>query len=188
MKHAIPTYQATLDTESIIRLYRNDIQTITKACHNCANYGKYWTCPPFSFDITKYISKWKMVNIYLYAIDVPENIQYSSDGESMNWLRNERVDIERDLLEKEMELSGMYCSVGGTCIHCERCTRNNNNCNNSSRCIHPELMRPPLEAFGFNVCDIMHDLFDVSPQWAVKPATMPEKLHLLGAVFHNGTK
>lgn len=70
---------------------------------------------------------------------------------------------------------------GGTCIHCPEgsCTRPE-----GRPCRHPELVRPSLEACGFDVARTASELFGIELKWG-SGGRMPEYLTLVCGFFHD---
>ena len=69
----------------------------------------------------------------------------------------------------------------GTCIHCPEgsCTRPE-----GRPCRHPELVRPSLEACGFDVARTASELFGIELKWS-SGGRMPEYLTLVCGFFHD---
>ncbi|MBO3800355.1 MAG: DUF2284 domain-containing protein [Candidatus Brockarchaeota archaeon] len=101
-----------------------------KCQYGCSEYGKRLTCPPYS--------------------PTPEQMRKILSGYSSaillrfepTWKNVHRVvaELERGLL------SGYYSAFGlasGPCPFCKKCNLRN--------CIHPELARPSMEAYGIDV-------------------------------------
>ena len=97
------------------------------------------------------------------------------------FLRPQRVELEERLLELERTHHGLACTFIGKCLHCEDecCSRRQ-----GKPCRHPKLVRPSLEAYGFDVAKTLSELFDIELQWS-QNGSLPEYLVLVCGVFYN---
>lgn len=79
----------------------------------------------------------------------------------------ERQRLERRLLEMERQYGGRSFAYVGTCIHCPEgsCTRPEGQARR-----HPELVRPSLEACGFDVARTASELFGIEMKWGAEAA------------------
>lgn len=155
-----------------IRGYR-DAERIGGYCRQCGNYGRLWSCPPFDFDVDAAISKWRNVLIVACRIEIPKG------NNGMAELRDVRRKLERKLLDLEASVGGLAFGFSGECLHCQACSRPS-----GIICRHPESVRPALEAYGFDVCRTISDLFGFSLEWSAD-GSIPRHLTLVGALFHN---
>ena len=91
----------------------------------------------------------------------------------------ERQRLERRLLEMERQYGGRSFAYVGTCIHCPEgsCTRPE-----GRPCRHPELVRPSLEAFGFDISLTLGRLFGLELKWGHNGCA-PDYLVLVSALF-----
>ena len=69
----------------------------------------------------------------------------------------------------------------GTCLYCPEgtCTRPE-----AKPCRHPELVRPSLEACGFDIAHTTSELFGIELKWGTD-GSLPEYLTLVCGFFHN---
>lgn len=84
----------------------------------------------------------------------------------------------------EREHGGMALGFAGTCIYCpetEKCSRLID-----QPCRHPDLARPSLESFGFDIGKTTSELFNIPLLWG-KDDKMPEYLTLVCGFFTNAT-
>lgn len=90
-----------------------------------------------------------------------------------------RGQYEEEMLAEEAKRSGRAALFTGLCPHCGEavCARRE-----GKPCRHPNLVRPSLEALGFNLCQISNELFGTEILWA-KDNRSPEYMCLIGAVF-----
>ena len=69
----------------------------------------------------------------------------------------------------------------GSCLYCPEgtCTRPE-----AKPCRHPELVRPSLEACGFDIARTTSELFGIELKWGTD-GSLPEYLTLVCGFFHN---
>jgi predicted metal-binding protein len=92
--------------------------------------------------------------------------------------------IEKELLELEHRYGGRAFAYVGKCLYCpdSECARK---CNRP--CLHPDKVRPSLEAFGFDIARTLSELFGIELLWG-KNDILPEYLVLVSGLFHNSTE
>lgn len=56
--------------------------------------------------------------------------------------------------------------------------------NATAPCLHPDKVRPSLEAFGFDIGRTLSELFGIRLLWG-KDGILPEYLMLVSGLFHN---
>lgn len=80
-------------------------------------------------------------------------------------IKPERFRIEKELLEVECRYGGRAFAYVGNCLYCHgsECTRK---CDRP--CLHPDKVRPSLEAFGFDIPRIHSELFGIELLWGRK--------------------
>ena len=93
----------------------------------------------------------------------------------------ERRRLEQQLLGMERQYGGLSFAYVGTCLHCPEgtCTRPD-----GKPCRHPELVRPSLEACGFDIGKTTAELFGIDLKWGTD-GKLPEYLTLVCGFFHN---
>ena len=175
---ASENYTVTIPTERYLQEYR-DADRFIGFCKECSNYGKSWSCPPFDKDWTPELKKYEFVSLYLTKI-YPQ-AEGLSINDSQKVMRSDRERMERELREIERQSGGLAFAFAGTCLYCPEgtCSRKQ-----GSPCRHPELVRPALEAVGFDMSKTAEELFHVPIQWSTD-GSMPEYLTLICGVFHN---
>ena len=96
-------------------------------------------------------------------------------------IRPERMRHERQLLMLERRHGGRAFAYAGTCLHCPEgtCTRPS-----GEACRHPELVRPSLEACGFDLGRTVSELFGFELLWS-RNGLIPQYLTLVSGFFHN---
>ena len=167
-----------ISAEVYLAKYHNP-DKVWEYCHACKNYGKQWSCPPFDFDVVERLSKYR--NIRLIATKLILLDKCVLPCELPDLLQPERVRLEEQLLALERQYNGLACTYISECQHCAKgaCARLK-----GKPCCHPELVRPSLEAYGFDVARTMTDIFDIELKWSANNA-LPEYILLVCALFYN---
>ena len=167
----------TFETRYLIRHYR-DTERFESLCRSCPNYGRRWGCPPLADSPYPDIARYPSIDIHLLKIAVPVS---SGDSKILTEIIDRhRRDYEPLLLTSEKELDGFAVLFTGQCRHCgdTTCARTA-----GKACRHPDIVRPSLEALGFDLTRIASDLFGTPIQWASN-GLLPPYLTLVGGVFH----
>lgn len=175
-KPAYTIKTAEIPVADYIRGYR-DADRFAGYCRECPNYGNSWACPPFLNDSCERIGRWQ--NALLVACTIPLPDRQLSGTETLAILQKPRLEMEQRLLDLEKAVGGLAFGFSGNCPRCEVCSRKS-----GRKCRHPELVRPALEAYGFDVCKTMEEIFGESLQWA-SGERRPNRLTLVGALFHD---
>ncbi len=148
-------------------------------CRACNNYGKQWGCPPFDCDIVEKLSKYQNIRLVAHKINLIDKELLPCDIDDI--LHSERIELEKRLLELEYTHSGLACTFIGKCLHCgDKCCARLS----GKPCRHPELIRPSLEAYGFDVAKTLTELFNIELQWS-NNNSLPEYLTLVCGLFYN---
>lgn len=168
----VDTQIREIEVKDYIKDFRDEPR-IVGFCKQCRNYGRLWTCPPFQFDSEELLRKWKYALIVACRFELPES------GDALAEMRKVRAQLESRLLEMEKEHGGLAFGFSGECLHCADCTRRQR-----LSCRHPKLVRPALEAYGFDIIATVSRLFGFELEWAPK-GKMPQHITLVGALFHN---
>lgn len=178
LEYSIEKYSVDIKVNEYIARFRDEKRFI-ELCKTCPNYGNSWACPPFDFDTEGFLRKYKFANLKATKI-IPALNNIKLENTQM-LIRPERIKIERELSEMEKKYGGRGFSCIGTCLHCEdgKCTRS---CNKP--CLHPDKVRPSLEAFGFDLELTLKELFGLELKWG-NNGYLPEHLILVSGFFHN---
>jgi predicted metal-binding protein len=174
--YSVEEFTASIAVDEYIRRFR-DVATIG-GCHSCDNYGRSWGCPPFDFDVEERLRQYDEVQLIALKITPKESALPIAVAQEL--ILPERKQLDGRLLEMERQYNGLVCSYVGECYYCaeESCSRL---C--GAPCRHPHLVRPSLEAYGFNVARTMHELFGMELQWG-KDGVLPDHLIIVCALFH----
>lgn len=171
-------YFVSLSTSEYIRRFY-DAKRINGYCRQCNNYNRSWACPPFSHDTEAELRRFSQVMLIATKI-IPAGCDIPA-SEAIPLIIAERSRLEPKLLEMERKLSGRSFSFAGSCLHCEEgeCTRLQ-----GKPCRHPDMVRPSLEAYGFDVGRTASDLFGITLLWS-HDNLLPAYLTLVCGLFHN---
>ena len=157
-----------------------DADRFIACCRACPNYGRSWGCPPFDFDVEARLRSYRRV--LLVATRITPTVQGLPIDLSRPLIHPERIRLERRLHELARPYDGLPCAYAGSCLYCPagNCTRPE-----GAPCRHPELVRPSLEAYGFDIGRTLSELFGLELIWGSE-GRMPETLTLVCGLFHNG--
>lgn len=165
-----------LPVADLIHNFRDKAYFI-ELCRECSRYGTTWACPPFNFNQEQMLGKWSHALIIAIKIDLPKGCDHVENSPTLIW--DQKLIFEEKLLKMEKEHDGLAFGFSGSCMRCTTCMRGN-----GGKCIHPDKVRPALEAFGFNVAKCMKELFGIELEWA-ENGILPDSLNLVSALFHN---
>lgn len=165
--HACPT-----DAREMIARYR-DPERMIDYCRECTGYGSSWACPPFPGDSAAQLSSYRGAAIVAVKI--------FTDGAPTAALRDlmepVRQQLDDTLLLAEARFGGISCSGLGGCRQCAACTRTA-----GEACRRPDLVRPSLEARGFDVAALAQSLLGIELLWSAD-GRPPAYLTTVGALF-----
>lgn len=173
-EYKVEEFTADIPVEDYIARFR-DSAKFTGFCRECRNYNRSWGCPPFEFDQLAYMRQWTTVR--LWAVKITPDQQDLPLSAAREFIRPERMRIERAQLEMEKEHGGRSFAYVGECLYCDTCTRPQ-----GKPCRHPELVRPSLEAFGFDIGKTLAELFGIDIKWG-RDGKMPEYLTIVSGFF-----
>ena len=172
-------YTRSLAAADYIDRFR-DAGRFIESCRACPNYGCSWGCPPFDFDVEARLRRYR--RLLLVATRITPTVQALPMELSRPLIRPERIRLERRLHELARQYDGLSCAYVGSCLYCPggTCTRPD-----GKPCRHPELVRPSLEAYGFDIGRTLSELFGLELAWG-RDGRMPATLTLVCGLFHNG--
>ncbi len=176
--YQVQDFTATISTEEYIRRFSNS-ECFIKYCKECRNYGKVWVCPPFSHDTMAELRQY--ANLFLVATKIIPDEKKIPFSEVNRFFRPERLRIEKKLRDMEITYRGKAFAYAGSCLYCPEgtCSRLEN-----QPCRHPELVRPSLESYGFDLGKTASELFGFPLLWS-NDGYLPEYLTLICGLFHN---
>lgn len=149
---------------------RRDVARFEALCRECPLYASRWCCPPLGGSELSAPSRYTSLRLTGVKI-VPGDSRYISEVRALT---------EPGILEEERRLGGYAALFTGQCRHCQgqECTRPT-----GGECRHPELVRPSLEALGYNVGALAEDFLGHRLLWSAD-GEMPEYLLLVAGVFY----
>lgn len=177
-RYTAEDFTASLPVSDYIARFR-DVERIGNYCLACPNYGRSWGCPPFRFDVGEYFAEY--TSALLVATKITPLVPNLPISDSMTLIRTERIRLEQRLLEMEHQYDGRAFTYVGSCLYCPKgtCTPTD-----GKPCRHPNLVRPSLEACGFDIVRTTSELFGIELKWGEKGG-LPEYLTLVCGFFHN---
>lgn len=177
-RYTIEEFVREIAVEEYLARFHNPTE-VWGYCRECGNYGKQWGCPPFDFDVVERLSKYH--NLRVIATKITLHDKGILPCEINNLLRPERVRLEAELLRMESDYSALASTYIGECLHCANgcCARLE-----GKACCHPELVRPSLEAYGFDVAKTVSELFEIELKWSAD-GSLPEYIVLVCGLFYN---
>jgi len=125
------------------------IDKFPENCRSCPNYGKTWSCPPYSFNIKDIWNKYKTLRIYGVQIIFNEKlIQKKHTHDKCIKILNESINVEHlKLLEKLEDLahneSNPLILAPAKCVLCKKCARMDN-----QKCRFPNRLYYSIESRG----------------------------------------
>lgn len=167
-----------VDRDRYVREFR-DVPTFEACCKQCPNYGNRWGCPPFDHDTLQDLLPYEKVKIIGVKITPHDEKLPLSQAQSL--MRPEIERVNKRLLEMEREKGGLAFGFVGDCPYCNGapCARLH-----GEPCRHPQVVRPSLEAFGFDIGKTTRELLGIEIQWS-RDKRMPKFLTLVCGLFYN---
>lgn len=177
-----------LEGRTTVEEYLNrcvDVPTFLECCKACENYGKVWSCPPYSFSPEDYWKKYSDFQIVGIKIFLPQEVLSKTYTEERRQelfemiLLPEKEKLNQRLLKMEKEYPGSISLSGGSCQRCEKenCTRREN-----KSCRFPEKMRYSIESLGGNVGLTVTKYLYEDLLW-VEEGKLPEYFILVGGLL-----
>ncbi|KAB4453827.1 DUF2284 domain-containing protein [Bacteroides thetaiotaomicron] len=169
-------FTATIPVADYIAHYR-DAEKFIAFCLQCRRYNTCWACPPFTFNVDQYLSRYETALIVgtkitpLHPEKITDPIAYGN-----GLMETERRRTDELLLEMEKMHNGR-AFFPGSCLLCPSCTRTE-----GAPCLYPEKVRPSLEACGFDIGKTTTELLNIELKWG-ESGKMPEYITLVSAVF-----
>ena len=148
-------------------------------CQECKNYGQRYGCPPFDSDPLTLVRTFDKVRIIgIKVIPDDPTLPLSAANELMEPVISE---LNKKLLDDEKSLKGFACGFVGRCPYCGDvpCARKE-----GKPCRHPDVVRPSLEAIGFDIGKTTRDLLGIDIKWS-KNNLIPKYLTLVCGLFFN---
>lgn len=125
----------------------------------CPNYGKKWSCPPYSPLYNDFSSEYQALCIVLLGLNLDELGYIKQDYlkvKAANSMLKSRVDRTLRMCITDGE---KYVSTG-SCRLCKPCRKKL-----EEQCAHPTIRTFSFEALGVNVSTMVKDIFDLNLLW-----------------------
>ena len=125
----------------------------------CPNYGKKWSCPPYSPIYNDFSSGFQALCVVLLGLNLDELGYIKQDYlkvKAANSMLKSRVDRTLRMCITDGE---KYVSTG-SCRLCKPCRKKI-----EEPCAHPAIRTFSFEALGVNVSTMVKDIFDVNLLW-----------------------
>ncbi len=155
-----------------------DVARFEKLCMECPCYGRRWCCPPLETDMLERPDSYE--HLTLVGARIIPDAAGRPIGDASTLIANCRQHIEPTMLKMEAKTGGLAALFTGQCTHCGnmKCSRIN-----GKPCRHPELVRPSLEALGYDVGALAADFLNQKLQWSAD-GKIPEYLVIVAGLFH----
>ena len=85
-------FTVELPIADYIARYRN-AERIARYCQDCENYGQSWSCPPFNFNVTEYLTRYETA--LLIATKITPEMPGIPISEAKHLIRPERQRLEQ---------------------------------------------------------------------------------------------
>lgn len=154
-----------------------DLSQFLNYCHACPSFGKTYKCPPIAGEWDIDFTQFSTAHIFVDKITIPAKTPVTA-AETIT--KPIRIRLEQELLAYEQSIGGraFCCTATDGCDFCDApCSRLT-----GTSCRHPELVRPSLEAYGFDLTKTLFDLFGIELHWS-QNGMLPDYIVLVGAVF-----
>lgn len=173
----IESHSKTMAAADYISRYRHVAKYI-EACRACPGYGRRWGCPPYDDDPQPDLNKYEKVTLTVLKI-TPDDPREPLEA-AQKIIDSARAEFEPRLLEEERRTGGRAALFTGRCPHCGEgaCARAS-----GAPCRHPDLVRPSLEALGFDLGATSREIFGIEMLWG-ENGKMPAYLTVIGGIFH----
>ena len=102
MDYTLSRHSISLPAQEYIKLYRDEVKFLT-FCQECNRFGRCWACPPYEFDTTAIISKYRYVHLLGCQITLSPQLVHA------NHTAEQRKAITTTILE-EVRLGFSYWS------------------------------------------------------------------------------
>lgn len=167
--------------EKYLREFRDE-DTFMACCRACKNFATRWHCPPLAPEFLIDFKKYGSVCVVGYKI-IPAAPDAASDADVRNLLARPARQLGEELLTLERQLNGRAMGLAQIdgCFCGRECTRVS-----GGPCRCPDLVRPALEAYGFDVVKTAREILGLELLWC-RDGHLPEYLALVGAVCHGNS-
>lgn len=172
-------FEKEIEAAPFVRDFRRPAEFMA-LCRQCGGYGRSWACPPFTDEEAVAAPLFAHSRVLLVAARVTagEDLPIERAGEL---LRPVRLRMESELRRRERATGGRAYAFAGKCLYCPEaeCARTL-----GEPCRHPGLVRPSLEAVGFDITLTLREIFGLELLWG-RDGRCPASLTLAAALFHS---
>ena len=146
-------------------------------CKACPNYNKLWSCPPHSFNIDEFITKYKRAKIIGGKVIINKSLINTDriKEECSEIFLEARKTFSNKLISEETKNS--ISLIAGNCYKCTSCSRIL-----GIPCIKNNEMRYSLESIGYLVSDITTNILNLDIQWIKNE--IPDYMVTVGAMLY----
>lgn len=151
-----------MDARAYINGYLS-IEQSMQACRSCPSYGTVWSCPPLPGTYPGILDRFSEVILIGMTVKGEDSDGSISYGDLDLLSLPKRLETAKRLLRWEKEYGGRSFSTIGKCVFC-----GNKPCSRLSDlpCRHPELVRPSLEAVGFDLVRSADEILGIPLAWS----------------------
>lgn len=183
--HSVSTVVSTGVGEYLARF--RDPERFIAFCRACGSYRACWSCPPFDFDADAYLGRYRTA--WLIGTQIFPDAASLSAGtdDSVSFgreiIRRARRPLDDFLLSLEKKYAAGRAFFAGTCLLCPpgECSRRERR-----PCLHPERVRPSLEAFGLDLERTAAEYLGIRMQWSYD-GELPAYFTLVSGFFTDET-
>ncbi len=167
---------AQLPVEDYIARFRR-AGYFLELCRECRNFSRRYGCPPFDYDVAERISHYTTATIIGVQI-IPEEKRLPLDM-AQELMEPVIRHITGELLAQEKQTGGLSFGFAGGCMLC-----GNSPCARVSGqpCRHPDMVRPSLESYGFDLSRTAEELLGMPLLWSTD-GYIPDYLMLICGIF-----
>ena len=173
---------ATLERTVPLKEFREtlvDVPRFSGYCRDCPHCGRYWSCPPFSFDPMTLWMRYEAIHLYVRKLVFTKGRLFPGERRAFEATELPKIKeaMARTLLAMEAEVPGSLALFPGRCEWCPVCARTE-----GKPCRTPDRMRYSIEALGGDCGGALERYFGESLQWA-QGNRLPEQIILLGGLL-----
>ncbi|MBR0206530.1 MAG: hypothetical protein IJQ45_07295 [Clostridia bacterium] len=156
-----------------------DVPRFSGCCRDCPNWGRYWSCPPFSFDPMAIWERYASLRLYARKLVFRKDRLFPGERRAFEEKELPKIkgDMARELLAMEAEAPGSLALFPGKCEWCSVCARIE-----GRPCRTPDRMRYSIEALGGDCGGALERYMGESLRWA-EGRRLPEQMILLGGLL-----
>ena len=156
-----------------------DVPLFSGYCRDCPNWGRYWSCPPFSFDPMAIWERYASLRLYARKLVFRKDRLFPGERRAFEEKELPKIKeaMARALLAMEAEVPGSLALFPGKCEWCSVCARIE-----GQPCRTPDRMRYSIEALGGDCGGALERYLGESLQWS-EDRRLPEQIILLGGLL-----